>query len=285
MRLWRFLIGSSLILGPAPALALGNAAPDLARQFDAVVTLRSADTPLCTAVKLGPRTLLTAAHCVVDSTTGTLKPSFEPGGQVNLDPGPEQSGRLGGVEAVIASTKLPETYQRGLARYRAYRKRRLSALEAQTNGLPADLLRERLRMRHHFAERYPDIALLQVTEALPAIPSLEVDFGPVDAGTEVVLIGFGCGLPDQDGRSPAIQRRTGRSRVIRVDAVNFYTEASQRQERAPSLCAGDSGGPVLRAGRVVGIHTGVYGLNARHGARSNMAVNLAPLADWDAWPR
>jgi S1-C subfamily serine protease len=81
-----------------------------------------------------------------------------------------------------------------------------------------------------------------------------------------------------------VVRRSGRSRVIRVDAVNFYTDAGQRAAHAPSLCPGDSGGPVLHQGRVVGVHTVVFGLNRRHGARSNMAVNLAPLADWSAWP-
>jgi hypothetical protein len=35
---------------------------------------------------------------------------------------------------------------------------------------------------------------------------------------------------------------------------------------------------------VVGVHTVVYGQDRRHGARSNMAVNLSTLSNWAAWP-
>jgi hypothetical protein len=250
-----------------------------------VLALQSADTRLCTAVKIGERMLMTAAHCVVNSETGRLKPSFRPGGELTLTQHQQQAKDKQRIEAVIARTHLPEAYQQGLARFRAYRKTRLAQLQQENTGLPQRTLERGLRMRHHFPERYPDIALLTLTSGLPEIPSLGVNLQPLLAGDEVTLVGFGCAL-GSTGLKPArgMQRRWGRSRVIRVDALNFYTEAGQRRDGAPSLCPGDSGGPVLRDGLVVGLHTVVYGLNARQGARSNMAVNLAPLADWKAWP-
>jgi Trypsin len=71
--------------------------------------------------------------------------------------------------------------------------------------------------------------------------------------------------------------------VIRADAVNFYTFAADLRPGSPTTCPGDSGGPVLKDGQVVGVHGSVYGLSARDAARSNMSVNLHPLAGWDAW--
>jgi hypothetical protein len=68
--------------------------------------------------------------------------------------------------------------------------------------------------------------------------------------------------------------------VIRVDSVNFYTFAHRMHPGAPSLCPGDSGGPVMRAGKIVGVHGTVYGLAREHGARSNMSVNLQTVQPW-----
>jgi hypothetical protein len=278
------------LLAPPCALALSGAQPDSERRYPEVLWLHSEQMAGCSAVKIGPQTLLTAAHCVVDPHAGDLRPAFQPGGSVRLDNAYRQENGADALSVVIAETQLPETYREGLAKFVDYRRQRLAELGAGAAALPAASLEQGLRMRHHFAARYPDVALLQLQTATPSIPARAVDFTPLQAGAEVELVGFGCaalGRAEADAGArpgfPAV-RRSASSRVIRVDAVNFYTQAGQRVARAPSLCPGDSGGPVLHQGRVVGVHSVVYGLNARHGARSNMAVNLAPLAEWTAWP-
>jgi hypothetical protein len=139
-------------------------------------------------------------------------------------------------------------------------------------------------MRHHFAARYPDVGLVRLRTATPDIPTLPLQAKTPKADAEVVLIGYGCGAPGAKSLQP-VRRAWGKTQVIRADGINFYTMGGQMREDAPSLCPGSSGGPVLHQGWVIGVNTVVYGLNDRHGARSNMAVNLDPLADWLALRR
>lgn len=273
----------SLAASPV-ALALSGGVRDSAHRYPQVLTLSAGQRPQCSAVKIGPHTLLTAAHCVVDAHSAALAAAFRPGGEIRVDNRAEQTGQGDAITVVIAETLLPRAYRNGLAKFADYRRRRLAELGAADSPLPAATLEQGLRMRHHFAARYPDVAVLRLQTATASIPVLEVDLSPLRADTQVTLVGFGCSDPGRLGEAAEVVRRSGRSRVIRVDAVNFYTDAGQRAAHAPSLCPGDSGGPVLHQGRVVGVHTVVFGLNRRHGARSNMAVNLAPLADWSAWP-
>ncbi len=282
----RILISASLL--PAScAFAISGGTLDSEQRHPAVLHLRVDQEALCSAVKIGRHTLLTAAHCVVDAQNGELKSAFRAGAQISLDNRTQQPHADGAITAVVDETLLPDAYRLGLTKLADYRRRRLAELKSQTSALPADLIEQGLRMRYHFAERYPDVALIRLGTATPEIPPIPVDFTPLQAGAEVELVGFGCSQLaqlGQFGERLSAERRSGWSRVIRVDVVNFYTEAGRRSAQAPSLCPGDSGGPVLYKGRVVGVHSVVYGLNARHGARSNMAVNLAPLADWEAWP-
>jgi hypothetical protein len=267
------------------AYALSGGALDSEFRYPAVLALRAENTLMCSAVKIASHELLTAAHCVVDGRTGERWPAFRQGGTVTVSSAYLQDDSTTEIVAVVADTKLPETYERGLRRFSDYRRRRLAALRAMSSGLPQTILEQDLRIRHHFAERYPDIALIRLQTATGMIPSMPVDFKPLHAGADVELVGFGCKhLRHRRNVARSAERRWGRSRVIRVDAVNFYTVASQMDIEAPSLCRGDSGGPVVYQGHIVGVHTVVYGQNREHGARSNMAVNLASLSDWAAWP-
>jgi len=201
-----------------------------------------------------------------------------------LDNSARQTGPDTAIQVLVHDTVLPAAYEAGLEKFVGYREQQLQAWGGNPPSLDKGKLERGLRLRHHFAARYPDVALVQLRTDTPTIPVQTVDFTPLGKNADVTLVGFGCSGPrhSRDGRSAV--RRAGRTRVIRVDAINFYTQGGQRSPGAPSLCPGDSGGPVLGKGGVVGIHTVVYGLSPRHGARSNMAVRLAPLADWDAWP-
>lgn len=282
-RLVSVVISAGLLVA-TPAFAVSGGALDTERRHAAVVNIWGDQGAICSAVKIGSQSLLTAAHCVVDERSGELKPVFRAGAEITLDNATQQANGDSALSAVVDETLLPEAYLEGLAKLADYRQRRITELKSQASALPTDRLEQGLSMRYHFAERYPDIALIRLQTATPKIPVSRVDFTPLEAGAEVELVGFGCSRLARLGDRLSAERRSGWSRVIRVDAINFYTQAGQRSVQAPSLCPGDSGGPVLYQGRVVGVHSVVYGLNARHGARSNMAVNLAPLAGWEAWP-
>jgi hypothetical protein len=267
------------------AYALGGGTLDSEPRYPGVIALRAYNSLLCSAVKIAPHTLLTAAHCVIDGGTGEPRSAFQPGGTIAISNAYRQDGSSTAFVAVVADVRLPEAYAQGLVQFAEYRRRRLAELRVMPSRLSEATLEQGLRMRHHFAERYPDIALVRLQTATARIPSMPIDFEPLLAGAEVELVGFGCSHLRRGGSTaPSAERRWGQSRVIRVDAVNFYTEASQTSTKAPSLCPGDSGGPVVHQGHVVGVHTVVYGLNRQHGARSNMAVNLSPLGEWAAWP-
>ena len=302
MPIQRHIAAICLMLATRPGLALHQGTPDREARYPAVVSLATEPQGrlLCSATKIGAYRLLTAAHCVVDPHSGELRAAFEPGGQLLISNAPVQIGSapIGSAPAgpvasdssayqvVIADTQLAPAYAQGLQAFRDYKAQRLTALQDQrppASAVPelsaAQALQKYLRLRHHFAARYPDVALVQLRTATPGIPTRPVQPLAPAPGTEVILVGFGCAPLGAKTATP-MQRRWGVAQVIRSDAVNFYSQAGQRQDGAPSLCPGNSGGPVIYQHQVIGVNSVVYGLNVRQGARSNMAVNLAPLADW-----
>ncbi|EIC20587.1 trypsin-like serine protease [Thiorhodovibrio frisius] len=282
----RLIALGCLLLAPSPSAALYQGTADLHGRYPAVVAIGTQTEMLCSATKIGARRLLTAAHCVVDAQNGELRPAFEPGREIVVNQAPVQRQPGAGQRVTVARTLLSPEYARGLKAFRAYKAQQL--LAAREGDSPGSALPEmtveaslklRLRLRYHFAARYPDVALIDLRTETPTIPTLAVRAVAPAPGDEVVLVGYGCAQPGAKTSGP-VRRGWGRTQVIRADAINFYSMAGQKQDGAPSLCPGTSGGPVLRQGQVIGVNSVVYGLNARHGARSNMAVNLAPLADW-----
>lgn len=276
-------LGAVLLLwlaGGGLATALVGGAEDDSGRFPAVVSIRGPSGGLCTATKIGARSFLTAAHCVVDRHGGGIptEPTILEIHTAATPQGPAMSLRGNLLRVLVA----PE-YERGLRNFARYRQERLALFGRESSAPEPSALGRALRIGHHFSARFPDVAILVLDGPTPEIPTLEVDLRPLSAKEEVVLVGFGCRGEQTPSRGAEPVRAAGSTQVLRVDSVNFYTAAAQMAPGAPSLCPGDSGGPVLRAGRVVGVHGVVYGLHRRHGARSNMAVNLSALAEWTAW--
>lgn len=277
-------IGLIVALMSTPAWGLHQGHADLNADYPAVVRIQTADQGFCTATKIAARWLLTAAHCVVDNQSARLAERFQSGESLRFSTAPQ--GQVGQEKQrlTIEQTHLAPAYRQGLERWRAYRQQQLQQdrdllIAAIPGASKAEALRQRLGLRHHFASRYPDLALIQLREERPAIPMQPIDFTPLPAGAEVTLVGFGCARPGAQKRA-SVWRGWGTTQVIRVDEINFYTKGGQQAPEFPSLCPGNSGGPVLYQGRVVGVNVVVFGLNARLGARSNMAVNLATQAPW-----
>ncbi|WP_186343129.1 trypsin-like serine protease [Allochromatium palmeri] len=283
MSFW-LAIGFALVASPAWALINGQF--DDEGRYGAVVALWSEGERRCSATKIDSNTFLTAAHCVVDVARGKLSSPFQPGGTLLISARPES--RPSDTQAlVVANTELPPAFAAGLQRLYDYQQSRIEEYRARYNG--EDLARRirRVQADSRITDRFPDAALVRVVTPTPAIPQLPVSLAPLPAGADVILVGYGCERVSDwrrsDRRDRPARRLWGRSQVIRVDGVNFYTFGSERRAGSATLCPGDSGGPVLLDGRVVGVHGTVWGLSHRDTARSNMSVNLHGLIDWKAW--
>jgi hypothetical protein len=286
----RLIVTLLLGLTAGASHALIGGEPDEGADYAAVIVLAAGPRSVCSATKIGPRRFVTAAHCVVDAVRAQLRPAFEPGGQVRISNAlmPRDESDFARLEVV--GTRLPPDYMDGLARFQAYRRQRRETLAEVLSGAELERRMLLLSMRHHFAARFPDLAVVDVAATTPEIPSLPVDLTPLRRDDAVTLVGYGCEhspltpeTPGLAGDRPFGRRSAGRTRVIRADRVNVYTHARLMADGAPSLCPGDSGGAVLRAGRLVGVLGTVYGLTGKDAANSNMSVNLHSLRAWSVW--
>lgn len=246
-----------------------------------MVALTLGEVPHCSATKIGPDAFLTAAHCVTNMRDGVLDDAFQPGRRIFVSNRAEPLTRADFIGLTVDQTYLHPRYRDALQRFFAYKEEKIRAYRARDAG--EDLAR-RIRLieaSHHFTERFPDVAILSVREPTDAIPILEVDCEQLNPGDAVQLVGYGyASLKDialSRKTNPFGQRHWGTTQVIRVDPVNFYTYGGLMRAGEPSLSPGDSGGPVLRSGRVVGVNGTVYGLSQLDAARSNMSVNLHGL--------
>lgn len=277
----------ALLLAAPPTQALHQGRVDLEQRYPAVVNLATeTDGNLCSATKIDAHWLLTAAHCLVDAESGDLRAAFKPGGEIRISNAPVQAAGATAQPVVVEEARLAPAYAQGLKAFRAYKAARLEDARehgTQTSAIPKltpeAALAQRLRLRHHFAARHADVALVRLRNATPDIPTLPLEPRAAEAESDVILVGYGCAAPGATSIRP-VRRAWGKTQVIRANAINFYTMGGQMRAGAPSLCPGNSGGPVLSQGQVIGVNTVVYGLNATHGSRSNMAVNLAPLVGW-----
>ena len=269
------------LLGVATQLeALIGAKPDDPPQYTAVVVMLMGDSRQCSATKIAARRFLTAAHCVADTSTGMIAKAVAADRPIQISNAVSPDLRdfmLLHIKRVV----LHPDFKSALERFHAYKEKIINEYREHHKGTDLELRIRRIESDNHFTARNPDLAVILVRELTPEIPIAKIDFAPLTAGDLVHLIGYGC----EAGRDVPLatkygRRRWGETKVIRTDAVNFYTFANQMLPGAPSLCSGDSGGPVMRAGKVIGVHGTVYGLYNKIGARSNMSVNLRTYEAW-----
>ena len=248
------LTALGIALSFAPPLINGEIAPE--GMFPFVVGLGG-----CTATKVSPRHFLLAAHCIY-SGPGEYRP-------------PSRI-RVGGRSLRVKSADIHPSWIEHC---------RASGCTGHESGSTRD---------------HPgkvDLALIQVTEDTPSIPSIEIETAPIPVHSEVTLAGYGCTRGIGVGES--YQLRFGNTRTeshlllqhegslyrhISEIAASSYliTPGTSFDPKAPALCPGDSGGPLLlRAGdtmRVAGVaadytFTGAY---ERRGAipMSNLHTRL-----------
>ncbi len=229
----------------------------------------------CTAAKVAPRVVLTAAHCLVDHEAPHLiHADYVVGAKSRF-----QNHRGLDVQVPVAGVFIHPSYLLRLAgRFTAGLSVAGVAFEAY------------------------DAAFLVLEQDLPEVPSAPLSFEPVLPGDEVEIGGWGCENSTMDG--PGERRlKTFTTRVIptevvpedslrsplrpfrvpsRAAAFNFFTPGRTLEENAASICPGDSGGPVYRGGSVVGV-------NAQYTFRDDSAISSANLharlSGVEAWAR
>jgi hypothetical protein len=275
-----FILAFTLWFAPAGVgFALIGGKADNADLYAAVVLLSAGSGDLCSATKIDSHRFLTSAHCVIDGKSAELKAAFEAGGRIVVSHTGVPRGPADFSQLEVQETLLPRSYLEALNRFAAYKAKRIAARRNTFSDDQLNLLEHAIQISHQFSARFPDLAIIRTRTSTDHIPTLSLDLDSVRRGDQVTLVGFGCEhSPHHNSTSSVYSRRTwGQTEVIRADSVNFYSYAKLMRDDHPSLCPGDSGGPVLRNGRVVGVNGTVYGLGPTDAARSNMSANLSNL--------
>ena len=217
---------------------------------------------VCTAAKVGPRLFLTAGHCVEVARPSRIDPvppdfppndgvasKYLPGAPLQVHWGLEASDGEQGVFTIVKTTIHPSWWECPLC-----------DRPILFNGAA-------------------DIALIEIAEDTPFIPEARVDLAPVELGTELVKVGWGCEVRTNIDAASVQLGRYKREDSVAISASEIVHETSpiteemaaeiaaqyvvtagrSQSEAFASLCLGDSGGPLYLPDngdpRVVGVNS------------------------------
>jgi secreted trypsin-like serine protease len=243
------------------ALIGGRAAS--AGQFPATVYLKGE----CTATKVAPKRLLTAAHCVLDPATVSIR--YPAGSRISVAHEPAK----GYADVEVAAVHVHPAWMKACED--AY-----CAASSVTARLDA-----------------PDVAVIDLATDLVDVPSASIDSEALAAGDRVTLIGFGCtaGVLVPDAREQATLKYADTrlvpadravhdgsavlaSDVAQVAGIYSLTSGPGAAKARAGLCPGDSGGALYRKrdGQLV-----VVGVSSNYtlGPEAKDSVGL-PITNW-----
>ena len=215
----------------------------------------------CTAAKVGRRTLLTAAHCVVSLSTMDAK--YDMTHPVRL----AVNAAAGHVAHAVTATAVHPAFATKCAET-------LCSIAAVVAKVDA-----------------PDVALLAIADDLPEVAIVPISTVPLAVGEAVELVGYGCtaGVHVADDR--AVTTLATAESVVVAPATAVHDGSPVADADLPvvsgnyaltagtaGLCPGDSGGPLFaRRGGAIQI----VGVNANYTLRPDEddAVGV-PVTNW-----
>ncbi|MBX3191116.1 MAG: trypsin-like serine protease [Labilithrix sp.] len=247
--------------------ALIGGKPATVADFPATLYLKDG----CTAAKVAPKRVLTAAHCVVDPATVSIV--YPAGAKLAL----ARDGKSF-VEHEVAAVHVHPSWMRACE-------------ETYCASSSATALMDAA-----------DVAVIELTRDLDGVPEAAIDPAPLAPGDAVVVLGFGCTegvlAPDAHGRS-SVPRSLAYADTRVVDARRAIHEGSPVGADAlprvtgsyamtpgpafgkggsAGLCPGDSGGPLYRR---AGGELLVAGINANYTLRPEAEDTVGlPVTNW-----
>lgn len=209
----------------------------------------------CTASRVGPRHLLTAAHCVFNASS--LEIYYAPKSTITLRAANDTQTPM-----IVKSASVHPLWASKCADT-------LCSASAVTAKLDA-----------------PDVAVIELEEEPKNLATAKVDREPLAAGDLVRVTGFGCTTGVYVSDNVAVALRTAEQKVVAATAAihdgSFVTAADlpvfggnyALTAGAAGLCPGDSGGPLYRNGAVVGV-------NANYTLRPDTEDQVGiPVTNW-----
>jgi secreted trypsin-like serine protease len=133
-----------------------------------------------------------------------------------------------------------------------------------------------------FGAKTYDVAIIEIepSKIFDALPAIKMDFGNVSTGENVEFWGYGCQKNVDASEDYKPVKKVSRSSTLDKNSLlgdfGFYTKrilktkndiyknmiltpGGDLNKSMASVCAGDSGGPVLRNGKIVGINNTYIG--------------------------
>lgn len=240
---------------------------------DAIFQIINKENSACTVTKITENVLITAAHCLSE----------------------DRQDKFFGFSTKIANKKLE------------FEGLEIEQIIIHPSWLP--ISKEDERNWNKILQVY-DVALIKVkeNESFKSIPTMEIDFKEVNPDDSLVFHGYGCreSLLNLDGYFPC--KKYSLTEALPSQALlddhgllnelyevlkeviyknKIITPGQRYYSQSASLCFGDSGGPVVRNNKLVGINT-LYtfndlqedGLSTTGVSYLNLHLRISILEDW-----